>query len=186
MQGHGPQGRSAAIDKGPLTAKTLHSIGAKRLTIFSTTMANTFLILGSLASIIFFLAVAKVGAVTGAELLPFPELGALGFDIFTRPTGAWAQAPLLVVVTPAAAAVVGTLVTKSMPYGIASITLCIAGAMIIIRLLRSPVTPALSAALLPLSLGIASWWYPAAIVSTTACLALLSVIYNRLWASRIR
>jgi hypothetical protein len=148
-------------------------------------MANTFLLVGSLASILFFLAVAKVAAVTGAGLLPFPELGALGFDIFTRPTGAWAQAPLLVIATPAAAAVVGTLVTKTMSYGLVSITLCIAGAMIIIRLLRSPVTPALSAALLPLSLGIASWWYPAAIVATTGCLALLSTRYNRIQASKI-
>jgi hypothetical protein len=157
----------------------------RRLYSLNTKMANSLLLVGSLASIAFFLAVTKVAAVTGAGLLPFPELGALGFDIFTRPTGPWAQAPLLVVATPAAAAVVGTLVTKTMPYGIASITLCIAGAMIIIRLLRSPVTPALSAALLPLSLGIASWWYPAAIVATTGCLALLSTIYNRLWASQI-
>jgi hypothetical protein len=149
-------------------------------------MANTFLLVGSLASIVFFLVVAKVAAVTGAGLLPFPELGALGFDIFTRPTGAWAQAPLLVIATPTAAAVVGTLVTKTMAYGIASITLCIAGAMIIIRLLRSPVTPALSAALLPLSLSIASWWYPAAIFATTGCLTLLSTAYNRRWASQIR
>jgi CBS-domain-containing membrane protein len=149
-------------------------------------MANSFLIVGSLVSIAFFLVVAKFAAVTGARLLPFPELGALGFDIFTRPTGPWAQAPLLVVATPAAAAVVGTLVTTTLPYGIWSIALCIAGAMIIIRQLRSPVTPALSAALLPLSLGIASWWYPAAIVAATGCLALLSMIYNRLWASQIR
>jgi hypothetical protein len=148
-------------------------------------MANTFLLVGSLASIAFFMAVAKIAAVTGAGLLPFPELGALGFDMFTRPMGVWAQAPLLVVATPAAAAVVGTLVTKTMPYGIASITLCIAAAMIIIRLLRSPVTPALSAAFLPLSLGIASWWYPTAIVAATGCLALLSTIYNRLWASQM-
>jgi CBS-domain-containing membrane protein len=148
-------------------------------------MAISFLFVGSLASIIFFLAVAKVAAVTGAGLLPFPELGALGFDIFTRPTGAWAQAPLLVIATPSAAAIVGTLVTKTMPYELLSITLCIAGAMVIIRLLRSPVTPALSAALLPLSLGISSWWYPAAIVVTTSCLVLLSIIYHRLWAPQI-
>jgi hypothetical protein len=149
-------------------------------------MASYFLLAGSLASIVFFLAVAKVAAVTGAGLLPFPELGALGFDIFTRPTGAWAQAPLLVVATPSAAAVVGTIVTKAVPYGFLSITLCIAGAMIIIRFLRSPVTPALSAALLPLSLGIASLWYPAAIAATTGCLVLLSTISHRLWASQIR
>src|ERR1700761_8273076 len=139
-------------------------------------MANTFLLVGSLAAIVFFLAVAKVAAVTGAELLPFPELGALGFDIFTRPMGAWAQAPLLVVATPGAAAIIGALVTRTMPYGVLSITLCIAGAMVVIRLLRSPVTPALSAALLPLSLGITSWWYPVAIAVTTACLVLLSTI----------
>ena len=127
-----------------------------------------------------------IAAVTGAALLPFPELGALSFDVFTRPAGPWAQAPLLVVATPAAAAVIGTLVTKAMPYGITSITLCIAGTMVIIRLLRSPVSPALSAALLPLSLGISNWGYPGAIVAGTAGLALLSTIYNRLGASQIR
>lgn len=107
-------------------------------------MTTLSLVLGGLVSIAFFLGVAKVAAITGVSLLPFPELGALAFDIFTRPAAVWAQAPLMVVATPAAAAVVGTLVTKSLAYGIGSVALCIAGALIIIRLLRSPVAPALS------------------------------------------
>jgi hypothetical protein len=45
-----------------------------------------------------------------------------------------------------------------------------------IQVLQSPIAPAISAGLLPLVLGITSWWYPPSILLGTAALALLAAI----------
>jgi uncharacterized iron-regulated membrane protein len=55
------------------------------------------LILGGLLSIVFLAAVAKVAVVTGVLYVFFPELGALSYEVFTRPAGAWARAPIMLV-----------------------------------------------------------------------------------------
>src|SRR5262249_14182249 len=44
---------------------------------------------------------------------------------------------------------------------------------------RSPVAPAISAGLLPLVLGVTSWWYPPGILLGTTLLAALSVPWKR-------
>jgi hypothetical protein len=62
---------------------------------------------------------------------------------------------------------------------VASIALSIAGAMLVIRLLRSPVAPAISAGFLPVALGVTSWWYPVSIFAVTGLLALGAVSYQR-------
>ena len=58
-----------------------------------------------------------------------------------------------------------------LPYGYLSVLLTVAGAIAIILALRSPVAPAISAGLLPLVLGVKSWWYPPAILLGTTLLA---------------
>jgi hypothetical protein len=85
----------------------------------------------------------------------------------------------MLAVTPAAAAVVGTLIAQYMPYGVASIALSVAGAMLVIRLLRSPIVPAISAGFLPVAVDVTSWWYPVSIAAVTGVLALAAVIYQR-------
>lgn len=149
-------------------------------------MAFPFLVLGELASLAFLGGVAKSALLTGAVYVLFPELAALAYDVFTHPAGVWARSPVMLAITPAAAATVGTLVAQTMPYGMWSAAICIAGSMLLIRLLRSPVAPAISAAFLPLALGVTSWWYPLSIATGTGVLALLSVAYNRTLASQIR
>jgi hypothetical protein len=136
-------------------------------------------IIGSLTSIAYLALLTKVALITGATLLLFPELGALAYDVFTRPAGGWAQSPVMLMVTPTASAIVGALITNTMPYGLWSNALGIAGALMILYVLRSPVSPSLSAALLPLTLGVTSWRYPIAIALGTSSLVLVSLIYNR-------
>src|SRR5271163_4714364 len=53
------------------------------------------------------------------------------------------------------------------------------GAQAIVLLLRSPIAPAISAGLLPLTLGVRSLWYPPGIVFGTILLAVLSTIWNQ-------
>jgi hypothetical protein len=124
--------------------------------------------------------VAEVAFATGAFYIMFPELGALSHDIFTRPRGSWASAPVLLVITPVMTAMLGTLVTRSLPYGYLSVMLTVCGALTIVLALRSPIAPAISAGLLPLALGVTSLWYPPGIVFGTILLAVLSSVWKRM------
>jgi hypothetical protein len=60
------------------------------------------------------------------------------------------------------------------------VLLTVGAAIAIILALRSPIAPAISAGLLPLVLGVKSWWYPPAILLGTAMLAALSVLWRKL------
>ncbi len=136
------------------------------------------LTLGGMLSIAFLAVSAKAAFVSGALYLLFPELAALSYDVFTRPTGAWARAPVMLAITPVVTAVMGTALTRAMPYSLLSVALVIAGAMLVVRVMRSPVVPAISAAFLPLVFGVTSWWYPVSIAVVTGLLALASVLHG--------
>lgn len=137
-------------------------------------------LIGETATVVFIAMLTQAAGVTGLTYLLFPEMGALAHDIFSRPNGKWARAPVMLVLTPFLSALAGTLVTRGLPYGPAAILLCVAAAVLIVQGLRSPVAPAISAGLLPLSLGVRSWWYPAAILLATALLAGASFLHRAL------
>lgn len=123
--------------------------------------------------------IATVASATGAAYVLFPELGALSHDVLTRPRGRWASGPLMLALTPTLTGLLGTVVTRTLPYGFASVLIAAAGALTIIRILRSAVAPAISAGLLPLVLGVTSWWYPPGILFGCALLALISIPWRR-------
>jgi hypothetical protein len=131
-----------------------------------------------LISLCFMGTIARAASVAGVALLLFPELAALSYDIFLRPRGTWARAPWMLALSPAATGVLGVLVTRQLPYSAVSVAICIMGAMVILKLIRSPIAPAISACLLPLSLGEKSWLYPLAILLGTGSLAVLSSGYR--------
>jgi hypothetical protein len=140
-------------------------------------------ILGAALSIVVLAVVAKAALLTGAFYVLFPELAALSYDVFTRPAGEWARSPVMLAITPAVTAALGTVLTQVMVYNLWSVAMTIAGAILIIGLMRSPIMPAISAAFLPLAFGITSWWYPVSIAAVMALLALVSMIYGRILAS---
>jgi hypothetical protein len=90
------------------------------------------------------------------------------------------QCPLLLVITPVLTAVLGTMVTRALPYDYVSVMLAAGGGLSIVLALRSPIAPAISAGLLPLALGVTSLWYPPGIVFGTILLAVLSSIWKRM------
>ena len=141
------------------------------------------LILGPVLSVVLLAVVAKAALLTGVFYVLFPELAALSYDVFTRPAGAWARSPVMLAITPAVTAAMGTALTQAMAYSLWSAAITIAGAILIVALMRSPILPAISAAFLPLVFGITSWWYPVSITAVMALLALASVIYGRTFAS---
>ncbi|WP_075791282.1 HPP family protein [Massilia putida] len=133
-----------------------------------------------LLPVVYLSGLAKVADFTGVIYLLFPELAALAYDILSRPNGTWARSPAMVAVTPVFTAMCGIVIARLLPYGPWSVALCIASAILTIHVLRSPVAPAISAALLPLSLGVTSWWYPPSIAMGTAGLACLSILTRRI------
>src|SRR5713101_1800775 len=126
-------------------------------------------------AIIYIAIIATIAYITGAFYVMFPELGALAHDVLTRPQGTWARSPALLAITPVLTGVVGIFFTRLLPYGFFSVLLTVGGAVAIIAWLRSPVAPAISAGLLPLVLGVRSWWYPPGIMLGTFMLAGLSI-----------
>jgi len=127
--------------------------------------------LADAATAAFLAGIDALARVSGQALLFFPELGALTNDVLRRPDGAWARAPLRLILSPFLAGLLGTLITRQLPYGVPAILLSVLGAILILRLLRSPIAPALSAGLLPLTLGETSWWYAPGLLVGTGLLA---------------
>jgi hypothetical protein len=145
---------------------------------------GSYRLAGELIAILYIAIIAEIASATGVFYVLFPELGALSHDVLTRPRGRWGNAPLLVAITPVLTAVVGILVTRNLPYGYLSVLLTVGGAIAVILALRSPVAPAISAGLLPLVLGVKSWWYPPAIALGTVLLAMLSVVWRKYCLTR--
>jgi hypothetical protein len=108
-------------------------------------------------------AVALAAHLTGIYLLLFPELAALSHDVITRPHGKWASQPWRIILTPTLTAIVGLFMTRHTSYGAISIALVVLASLLIIKLLRSAIGPAISAGALPIVLNEKSWMYPAAI-----------------------
>jgi hypothetical protein len=131
------------------------------------------------------LVVSYVGAIglaahlTGIYLLLFPELAALSHDVMTRPQGKWASQPGRIVLTPTLTAVVGLFITRHTSYGAISIALIVLASLIVIKLLRSAIGPAISAGALPMVLNEKSWMYPAAIFIGLAGLVTILWIWRR-------
>ncbi|MCS5699570.1 HPP family protein [Cyanobium sp. FGCU-52] len=126
-----------------------------------------------LATASFLAAITALGQLSGLRLLLFPELGAMASVLFGDPASPWARSPRLLLLTPLLAAVAGILVSRHLPFGPASVSLVLAAGLLLLRGLRSPVAPALSAGYLPVALGIHSWTYPLAILLSLAALVLL-------------
>jgi CBS-domain-containing membrane protein len=122
---------------------------------------------------------------TGISYLLFPELAALSYDVFMRPRGTWAMAPFLLVATPLITAVIGLLIEQHLGYSAYSVLLSIALALLVIRLLNSPIAPAIPAGLLPIFLEEKNWWYPAAIFFGTSVLVLTLLVYKKVFTGII-
>lgn len=135
--------------------------------------------IGELATVLYVMIIAMVSRGAGVPYILFPELGALSHDIFRRPHGTWAKAPVMLIVTPMLTGLIGSIVTRYLPFGPLSALLVIASAMAIIAVLRSPIAPAISAGFLPLSLGIQSPFYTPALLIGLGSLAAIAPIYRR-------
>ncbi len=123
--------------------------------------------------------ITVIANASGSSYVLFPELGALGWVIFSDARHPWARSPVLLMLTPFLAALQGLWITRHLAYGPVAVLLDVGLSLLLIAALRSPIVPALSAGLLPLALDIRTWTYPFAILIGTGGLALVS-----LWRAR--
>lgn len=130
-------------------------------------------------ALFYIVAVVGMAVTIGPFYLLFPELGALSYDGLGRPHGRWCRAPLHLATSPALAGVIGLIITRHFSYGLPALLLDAAGVMILIEVLQSPIAPAISAGLLPLILGIKSWWYPPGILLGSMLLTALAIPWKR-------
>jgi CBS-domain-containing membrane protein len=143
------------------------------------------LFIGEMTSLAYIGGIAEIAALTGIAYILFPELAALAYDIFTRPRGTWAKAPVMLIVTPLLTAIIGILIEQNLGYSVVSVLLAISSALLVIKLLNSPVAPAISAGLLPIVLEEKSWLYPASIILGTSLLVLSLFIYRKVFSTFI-
>ncbi len=134
---------------------------------------------GDLIAVIYIGAIGLIAMLSGAIYVLFPELGALSWDVMRRPHGRWGSAPWMLALTPALTGAVGTVATRNLPYGFASVAIVVCASILILRAMRSPIAPAISAGLLPLVLGVTSWWYPPGILLGSTLLAALLLGWRR-------
>ena len=132
------------------------------------------------------LAVAYCSLLGGLSTLPgwgfllFPELGALAATVLSRPNGRWASSPWQLIVVPTAAAVCGLWINNHVAIESLALLLAVLAARLLMSLLRSSLAPSLSAASLPVILGIHSWNYPLQIaVGLIGLNAVLAVLRRR-------
>lgn len=123
--------------------------------------------------------IAYAAHISGIYLLLFPELAALSHDVITRPRGKWASQPWRMIFTPALTAILGLLLSRHVSYGAVPIAVVTLGSLLIIKLLRSAIAPAISAGVLPIMLAERSWVYPAAVLAGLVGLVVLLLLWRR-------
>lgn len=123
--------------------------------------------------------IAYAAHISGIYLLLFPELAALSHDVITRPRGKWASQPWRMILTPTLTAIVGLFVSRHVSYGAMAIAAVALASLLLIKLLRSAIAPAISAGVLPIVLDERSWVYPAAIFAGLVSLVALLLLWRR-------
>lgn len=132
------------------------------------------------------LAVGYCSLLGGLSTLPgwgyllFPELGPLAATVLSRPNGRWASSTWQLIGIPTAAAVCGLWISNHVAIESLALLLAVLATRCLLSLLRSSLAPALSAAALPVILGIHSWAYPVQIaIGLIGLAAVLAVLRRR-------
>ncbi|MBB5063049.1 HPP family protein [Granulicella mallensis] len=145
----------------------------------TTRSRHTAFLGGELLTLFYMAAIAFLARRTGFSLLLFPELAALSHDVFTRSRGKWANQPWLLIITPTITAIFGLLVVRHTHFNSLALTLIVLVSLIVIKLLKSTIAPAISAGVLPMVLTERSWIYPLGIFIGLSALVSLLLIWKR-------
>lgn len=104
-------------------------------------------------------AMVGVAEATGDRSVLFPEGVALAWGAWAMGRQDWRRLGARLAITPALCAACGVAATILLPSRLTAELTALTAAAAVIAVLRAPVGPALSAAVLPTVAGIRSWWY---------------------------
>ncbi len=132
-----------------------------------------------ITALLYVVGLAEAAQCSGWRYLLFPALAALSYDVLTRPWGRWASQPGRLIITPTLGAGTGTLITRNFTYQVFSVLLVVALCLLLMAALRSSISPAIAAGMLPLVLGIKSWLYPASVMLGLVALVVILMPLRR-------
>ncbi|MGC9195598.1 MAG: hypothetical protein ACP5IL_09110 [Syntrophobacteraceae bacterium] len=126
-----------------------------------------------LVAILLVMAMAAFASCVSQKVIIFPEIAALALGAWVMETPPWRGCSNLGLwLLPTLAALTGFLIIRFFPYSpFLMITAAFALVALQLSLLRSPLSPALSAAVLPLVVHSSSWCYPAAVCTFSGIVA---------------
>ena len=130
-------------------------------------------------ALLFCTLIAACSQARGWGDLLFPELAALSSAMLRDPTGPWARRPAQLIALPVFTAGLGVGIARVIPDPGLALLLAAASAALVLRLARSTLVPAISAAALPVMLRIHSWAYPAQIGIALVALAVVVRLWQR-------
>ena len=123
--------------------------------------------------------IAYAAHLSGMAVVLFPELAAVSHDVLLRPQGEWARQPIQLVLAPTLTAAFGLFCTRHLHYSVWGILLIVVVSLVVIKLLRCSISPAISAAVLPFVLSERGWLYPLAIFFDLSLLVLILMLRKR-------
>lgn len=154
----------SALSSSPITTTTTQSASSVRGQILAVGYCS---LLGALSTL------------PGWGFLLFPELGALAATVLSRPNHRWASSAWKLIGVPTAAAVCGLWISNHIASESLALLLAVLVTRLLLTLLRSSLVPALSAAALPVILGIHSWAYPVQIALGLIGLSVVLAVVQR-------
>lgn len=126
-----------------------------------------------LPALVLVLAMLALAQAMGRQEVIFPEIAALAFGAWVMERMPWRGRALLLWLSPTLAAVTGIVLQQYLPHHpFLAVLLAFAAVAVELRLCRSGILPAVSAAILPIITRVDSWWYPASVCLLTGAIAL--------------
>lgn len=127
-------------------------------------------LLPALALVLAMLALAQG---MGRQEIIFPEIAALAFGAWVMDRMPWRGRALHLWLSPTLAAITGIVLQHYLPHRpFLAVLLAFAAVAVELRLCRSGILPAVSAAILPIITRVDSWWYPASVCLLAGAIAL--------------
>jgi hypothetical protein len=133
----------------------------------------------------FILILASIGQFTGLHFLLFPPLIVMAYELFGHPKlPGWIKRPALFPLTCFLTAGVGFGLLRLLGNNPLSVVLTVALSILVLRIFRAHMPPALAVGLLPYVMEAPSIWYPISVGLGTAFLSLWFAARARLQRSR--
>ena len=134
----------------------------------------------TLPALLLILAMFAVAEHAGQKELIFPEISALALGAWIMEKPPWGHSVLHLWLSPTLAALTGMLIVRFFTYApFFMITAAFCLVVLQLKLLRSGVLPAISAAILAILTRTDSWYYPLSVCLLTGVIALGRLVVNR-------